>query len=210
MNPEIDLYLNEGCGRCPLGGTPDCKIHRWREEMPLLRQIVLDCGLREERKWGVACYTYHNKNILMLAAFKDFCFLSFFKGALLEDSHQILEKGGEHTQSGRLVRINNTAQIMELESVLKAYIFEAVEVEKAGLKVEFKKVDEYEVPPELEQKMKELPELRAAFEALTPGRQKGYLLHFAAAKQAKTRLARIEKYLPLIMQGKGLHDDYKR
>lgn len=206
MNPEIDAYLLEGCGRCALGGTPECKVHSWQEELKYLRRVVLDCGLTEERKWGVPCYTHNGSNILMVAAFKDNCTLSFFKGALLKDDHKILEKPGENTQSGRVIRFTDVDRIAALEPVLKTYMFEAIEVEKAGLKVNFKKASEYGFPAEFQNRLDRDPELKAAFDTLTPGRQKGYLLYFSSAKQSKTREARIEKYIPKIFKGLGLHD----
>ncbi len=206
MNPEIDAYLLEGCGRCPLGGTPECKVHSWTAELKYLRRLVLECGLTEEQKWGVPTYTHNGTNLVMVAAFKDNCTLSFFKGALLKDDHQILEKPGENTQSGRVVRFTNVKQIAKLESVLKSYIFEAIEVKKAGLKVQLKSISDYEIPEEFQKKLVEDPELKEAFENLTPGRQKGYLLYFSGAKQSKTREDRIEKYIPKIMKGLGFHD----
>lgn len=206
MNPLIDAYLQEGCGRCPLGGTPECKVHSWTAELKYLRRLVLECGLTEEQKWGVPTYTHNGTNLVMVAAFKDNCTLSFFKGALLKDDHQILEKPGENTQSGRVVRFTDVAQIAQLESVLKSYIFEAIEVKKAGLKVQLKPVSDYDIPEEFQQRLEEDPELKEAFENLTPGRQKGYLLYFSGAKQSKTREDRIEKYLPKIMKGLGFHD----
>ncbi|UII29576.1 YdeI/OmpD-associated family protein [Fulvivirga ulvae] len=206
-NPKIDAYLAEGCGRCPLGGTPDCKVHNWQKELKLLRTIVLGCGLTEELKWGVPCYTFQNSNVSIVAAFKEYCSLSFFKGALLNDAHNILVKPGENTQSDRLVRFTNVEEIMELEPILKAYIYEAIEVEKAGLKVSFKK-DQEPMPEELHRKLDENPALKTAFEALTPGRQRAYIIYFSAPKQSKTREARIEKYTPQILEGIGLHDKY--
>lgn len=206
MNPEIDAYLLEGCGRCPLGGTPECKVHSWTAELKYLRRLVLECGLTEERKWGVPCYTHNGHNILMVAAFKDNCTLSFFKGSLLKDDHQISEKPGKNTQSGRVIRFTDVKQMVKLESVLKSYVFEAIEVEKAGLKVQMKSISEYEIPEEFQRRLEEDPELKEAFENLTPGRQKGYLLYFSGAKQSKTREDRIEKYIPKIMKGLGFHD----
>lgn len=152
------------------------------------------------------CYTHNGRNILVVAAFKDNCTLSFFKGSLLKDDHEILKKPGENTQSGRVVRFTNVKQMVKLESVLKHYIFEAIEVEKAGLKVQTKSVSEYDIPEEFRQRLDEDPELKEAFENLTPGRQKGYLLYFSGAKQSKTREDRIEKYIPKIMKGLGFHD----
>lgn len=206
MNPEIDAYLLEGCGRCPLGGTPECKVHSWTAELKYLRRLVLECGLTEEQKWGVPTYTHNGTNLVMVAAFKDNCTLSFFKGALLKDDHQILEKPGENTQSGRVIRFTDVAQIAQLESVLKNYIFEAIEVKRAGLKVQLKSISDYDIPKEFQQRLEEDPELKEAFENLTPGRQKGYLLYFSGAKQSKTREDRIEKYIPKIMKGLGFHD----
>lgn len=206
MNKDVDNYFTEGCGRCPHGGTPGCKVHNWPEELRLLRRIVLDCGLTEESKWGIPCYTFNKKNVAIVSAFREYCALSFFNGALISDSHKLLEKPGENSQAGRLIKFTDVQKIIELTSVLKAYIFEAIEIERAGLKVELKKTTDYAVPEEFQRKLDEIPLLKAAFEALTPGRQRAYLLHFAQPKQAKTREARIEKYLPLILDGKGLYD----
>ena len=210
MNKNVDLYFSEGCGRCPLGGTPDCKVHSWTEELKHLRRIVLECGLTETSKWGVPCYTTEeNKNILIIGAFKESCTLAFFKGVLLQDSHGILSKPGEHSQSSRVIRFTNVAEIVERETLLKAYIHEAVAVEKAGLKVHFQRHTE-PVPEEFLNILEENLALRTAFEALTPGRQRGYLMYFSAPKQSKTRTARIEKCMQKIFEGKGLNDDYMR
>ncbi|MEZ4992866.1 MAG: YdeI/OmpD-associated family protein [Saprospiraceae bacterium] len=205
MNPKIDNYLAEGCGRCPLGGTPQCKVHNWEEELTRLRDIILDCGLTEELKWGVPCYTFQESNILIMSAFKEYCAVSFFKGVLLQDAAGILDKPGENSKAARLIRFTDVQQIVDLETTIKEYIYEAVEVEKAGLKVAFKKNPE-PIPEELEKKLDEDPALRSAFEALTPGRQRGYILYFSQPKQAKTREARIEKYIPKIFEGRGFHD----
>lgn len=205
MNPKIDNYLAEGCGRCPLGGTPECKVHDWQEELVQLRRIVLDCGLTEALKWSVPCYTFQQKNILLVSAFKEFCALSFFKGVLLKDTEDILSKPGENSQSSRLLRFTNVQEVIAQEPIIKAYIHEAIEVEKAGLKVKFKKNPE-PIPEELQQKLDENPALKTAFEALTPGRQRGYILYFSGAKQSKTRAARVEKYTQKILEGKGFHD----
>jgi uncharacterized protein YdeI (YjbR/CyaY-like superfamily) len=206
MNPQVDPYFTDGCGRCPLGGTPGCKVHTWPEELARLRLLLLHCGLTEELKWSVPCYTFQQQNIIILAAFKEYCALSFFKGALLQDTHGLLEKPGEHTQSGRIIKFTSVRDIEALESTLEAYIYEAIEVEKAGLKVDFNKSSELLIPEELQQKLDAIPDLKAAFEALTPGRQRGYLLYFTAPKQAKTRAARVEKYMPRILQGMGMND----
>ncbi|MFC0876306.1 YdeI family protein [Saccharicrinis sp. FJH2] len=206
MNPEIDIYLSQGCMRCEFGGTPQCKVHNWTEELNLLRMIILDCGLNEELKWGVPCYTWHNKNVAIMSAFREYCALSFFKGSLLKDPERILDKPGENSQAGRLIKFTNIQQINEKEPELKAYIHEAIELEKEGREVKFKTVNEYAVPEELQHKLDEEPVLRQAFEALTPGRQKGYLIYFSQPKQSKTRETRIEKCIPRILEGKGLHE----
>lgn len=206
MNSKVDLYLLEGCGRCKLHATPQCKVHTWAKELVELRRIVNSCGLTEELKWSMPCYTDGKANIVMITAFKESCVISFFKGALLKDPKKILQTLGENSQSTRVLKFTDVKTILKLEPVIKAYIFEAIEIEKAGLKIESKKVSEYKVPEELTSKFKKMPELKKAFEALTPGRQKGYLLHFSQAKQSATREARIEKYIPLIMKGKGIND----
>jgi uncharacterized protein YdeI (YjbR/CyaY-like superfamily) len=205
-NPKIDIYLAVGCGRCPLTNTPECKVHNWTEELKMLREIVLECGLTEELKWSVPCYTFEGNNIAIVSAFKEFCSLSFFKGSLLKDADGILVRQGENSQAARIIKFTDVRQITEKESILRAYIKEAVEVEKAGLKVEFKDVSEYEIPVELQRKLDENEAFKNAFNALTPGRQKGYILHFSQAKQSATRTARIEKSMPRIFLGKGLND----
>ncbi len=205
-NPKVDEYFVVGCGRCPLGGTPDCKTLTWTKEMQALRNILLASELTEEVKWSVPCYTFDGKNVLIMSAFKEYCALSFFKGALLKDPNGILEKPGENSQVVRLIRFTNVDQVVALEPAIKAYIAEAIEVEKAGLEVDFKEVSEFTIPEEFQEQLDADPTLRAAFEALTPGRQKGYLLYFSGAKQSKTRAARVEKYIPQILAGKGFHD----
>ncbi|MBL7817649.1 MAG: YdeI/OmpD-associated family protein [Saprospiraceae bacterium] len=206
-NPN--LYFTEGCGRCELGGTPNCKVHKWHFELAKLRQIILDCGLHEEAKWGSPCYMYQNKNVLLLGAFKESCVISFIKGALLQDEHKILSLPGENSQATRWVKFSDVQEVVNLEDILKEYIFEAIEVEKAGLKVAYKKTSEYEIPEELSTKFDENPAFKSAFEALTPGRQRGYLLHFTQTKNSATRTSRIEKCMPKIFAGKG-HLDYEK
>ena len=179
---------------------------RWQEEYETLRRIVLDCGLTEELKWGKPCYTCNGSNIVLIHGFKEYCALLFFKGALLKDPRGILVQQTANVQAARQIRFTSVAQIAELESVLKEYIQQAVEVAKAGLEVTFKETSQFEIPEEFQQKLDEIPELKTAFEALTPGRQRAYLLHFSAPKQAKTREARIEKCMQQILAGKGLHD----
>ncbi len=206
MNPKVDEYLVQGCMRCELGGTPKCKVHNWTEELENLRSIVLDSGLLEDVKWGVPCYTLDGKNVLIVSAFKDYCSISFFKGVLLKDPEKILEKQGPNSQSDRSIRFTAIDQIHNQKSIIKTYIQEAIEVEKKGLKVDFKAKDELVYPEELISKFEELPALQKSFEALTPGRKRGYILHFTQPKQSATRISRIEKCIPKIMDGKGFHD----
>ena len=207
MNPEIDDYLVDGCMRCNLGGTPECKVNNWKEELVALRRIILDCGVTEELKWGAPCYTYQGKNILMMSALKGFANISFFKGSLLEDPEEILTAPGPNSQAARYIKISEVEQAIQMERHIKAYIFEAIEVEKAGLQVQFKKNPE-PIPDELQLKMEEDPIFKNAFESLTPGRQRGYILHFSQPKQSKTRVARIDKFTPMILNGEGMHDKY--
>ncbi|RKP51715.1 hypothetical protein D7Z26_16945 [Cohnella endophytica] len=192
MNPKVDGFLR--------------KAKKWKEEYEKLRSIVLDCELTEDFKWMHPCYTFENKNIVIIHGFKEYCALLFHKGALLKDPHGILIQQTENVQAARQIRFTNAEQIDEMQLILKTYIDEAIEVEKSGLQVSFKKETEYTIPEELQNKFVEIPDLKTAFEALTPGRQRGYLLHFSAAKQSKTRESRIEKYLPHILNGKGLDD----
>lgn len=206
MVTTAEAFFASGCGRCPKFDTPECKVHRWQNELALLRAIILDCGLHETMKWGHPVYTFDNANVLLIGAFTDYCTLSFFKGALLHDEADILRLPGENTQSARVVRFTGVREIEALDSVLKAYIFEAIEVEKAGLKATFKPIEAHTVPEEFQRKLDANPALRAAFEALTPGRRRGYLLHFSQPKQSKTREARIEKCVPAIFAGKGLNE----
>lgn len=206
MTLDIDTYLAEGCGRCPLGGTPACKVVRWQPELRALRHLALACGLTEQTKWGVPCYTFQNGNVALIHAFKDYCALLFINGALLHDAHGILVQQTENVQAARQARFTSVRDILALEPVLKSYLYEAIEAEKAGLKVAYKPTAEFAVPEELQAVLAQNPALKAAFEALTPGRQRGYLLYFAAPKQAKTRAARVAKYTPQILAGQGLHD----
>lgn len=192
MNPKVDFFFN--------------KPGKWQKEYEQLRRIILDCDLMEELKWGVPCYTFQNSNIVLIHGFKTYCALLFHKGVLLNDAEGVLIQQTENVQSARQMRFTQVEEILALESTIKTYIFEAIEVEKAGLKVEFKKTKAFDMPEEFQKALDENPELKAAFEALTPGRQRGYLLYFAQAKQAKTRAARIEKYTPQIFMGKGLND----
>jgi uncharacterized protein YdeI (YjbR/CyaY-like superfamily) len=205
LNPKVDLYFAEGCGRCPLVATPQCKVHQWQLEMAQLRMILLDCGLTEDLKWSVPCYTSEGNNVAILAAFKEYCALSFFKGALLQDVDGMLKKPGDNSQAVRLFRFTSLQEIIEMELTIKAYILEAIDIEKSGLKVA-KKEELEPIPAEFQAKLAENASLKAAFEALTQGRQRGYILHFSQPKQSKTREARIEKYIPKILEGKGFFD----
>lgn len=201
----IDRYLSEGCGRCKLGGTPACKVHPWVAELQHLRRIVLDSELTEELKWGVPCYTWEGKNVLLVSAFKEYAALSFFKGVLLKDVPGLLKTPGESSQASRVLKFADSGQIIEMEQIIKSYIQEAIAIEKAGFKVPFKKTPD-PIPEEFQWKLNEDPALKTAFETLTPGRQRGYILYFSAPKQSKTKLARIEKYRSKILSGKGFHD----
>jgi uncharacterized protein YdeI (YjbR/CyaY-like superfamily) len=189
MNPKVDEYLR--------------RAKKWQEEMKKLRRISLDCGLTEELKWGKPCYTFQKSNIVIIQGFKEFCALLFCKGALLTDRHGILRKFG--WQAARRIPFSNVREIVEMEPILKAYLHEAIEAEKAGLKVRLKKKPE-PIPKELQDKLDEIPTLKAAFDGLTPGRQRGYILYFSAAKKSKTRESRVEKCMPQILKGKGLDD----
>lgn len=192
MNSKVDFFFD----------NPS----QWQEEYRQLRKMVLDCGLTEELKWGVPCYTLQGSNVVLIHGFKEYCALLFHKGALLNDTSGILIQQTANVQAARQIRFTHLGEIMELGPILKTYIFEAIEVEKAGLKVEMKKTKEYAVPAEFQVKLDENASLKKAFEALTPGRQRAYLLHFSAAKQAKTREARVEKLIPQILEGRGLND----
>lgn len=206
MNPNVDTYLAEGCGRCSYWRTPKCKVHGWAEPLKKLRAILLDTELTEDFKWKQPCYTSNGSNVLIMSAFKGFCSLNFFKGALLKDDKGLLVAPGEHSQAVRQLRFTDAQELVEQEAVIREYIKQAIEIEKQGLKIEFKEKKELQLPEELEQWFAEDAELKAAFEALTPGRQRGYVLFFSQPKQSQTRYARIEKSIPQILQGKGLHD----
>jgi len=191
MNPKVDWFFKKG---------------QWQEEFEKLRTIVLDCGLTEELKWGCPCYTFEKRNIVLMHGFKEYCALLFFKGALLQDAKGILIQQTENVQAARQIRFTNVREIIKLKPVLQAYIKEAIEVERAGVKVNLKKTAEFKMPDEFKKKLAESPGLKRAFNALTPGRQRGYLLYFSSAKQSRTREARIEKSVPQILEGKGLND----
>ena len=191
-NPKVDAFLR--------------KTEKWQEEFKNLRRIILGCGLTEELKWGVPCYTFENKNVVLIHGFKEYCAILFVKGALLKDANNVLIQQTENVQAARQVRFTNVQEIVEQETILKAYIHEAVEVEKAGMKVNYKKTSEYIIPEEFQIKLDEIPSLKTAFKALTPGRQRAYIYYFSQPKQSKTRKSRVEKYVPQILSGKGLND----
>jgi len=191
-NPKVDFFFN--------------KATKWRDEYEKLRTLVLDCGLTEELKWGCPCYTSGGNNIVLIHGFKDYCALLVFKGALLKDPKGILVQQTENVQSARQIRFTNAREIVKLKPVVKSYLKEAIEAEKAGLKVKLKKTSQFSMPAEFQKQLDALPALKRAFAALTPGRQRGYLLHFSAPKQSKTREARVEKCMPRILNGQGLND----
>lgn len=191
-NPKVDWFFD--------------KAEKWKKEFEKLRSIILDCGLDEELKWGQACYTFENKNIVLIHGFKEYCALLFFKGALLNDPENILIQQTENVQSARQVRFTNLKEIVNMAKVLKSYIYEAIEVERAGLKVKLKETADYKIPGELQTTLNKNKAFKKAFDALTPGRQRGYIFYFSQPKQSKTREARIEKYTQQILDGKGLND----
>jgi uncharacterized protein YdeI (YjbR/CyaY-like superfamily) len=192
MNPKVDFYFS--------------RAKEWQEELAKLRTIILDCQLTEELKWGVPCYTFQKSNIVLIHVFKEYCALLFFKGALLKDANGLLIQQTKNVQAARQIRFTNAREIVKMKPILKSYISEAIEVEKAGLRVNFKKTTEFIIPEEFQNKLDEIPALKTAFYALTPGRQRAYILHFSAPKQSKTRESRVEKCMPQILNGKGLND----
>jgi uncharacterized protein YdeI (YjbR/CyaY-like superfamily) len=192
MNPKVDFFFS--------------KAKNWQDEFEELRMIILDCGLTEELKWGQPCYTFQKKNIVLIHGFKEYCAILFFKGALLNDPNGILIQQTENVQAARQVRFTNVRQIVKMEPILKAYIYEAIEVEKAGLEVKYKKTSEFTIPEEFQNKLDKSTALKTAFDALTPGRQRAYIFYFSQPKQSKTRSSRVEKYTRQILNGKGLDD----
>ena len=194
MNPKVDWFFD--------------KTTKWQKEYEKLRTTILDCGLNEELKWGCPCYTFENRNIVLIHGFKEYCAILFFKGALLSDTNDILIQQTKNVQSARQVRFTNIREIAKMERILKAYVYEAIEVERAGLKVNYKKTSEFKIPEEFKRKLDKLPTLKKAFDALTPGRQKTYIFYFSQPKLAKTRESRVEKYVKHILDGMGLTDEY--
>ena len=209
MNTTIDGYLLDGCMRCPLGGTINCKVKPWVQEVEALRAIILESGLEETVKWGVPCYTHNGKNVILLSAFKEYAAISFFKGALLADPNNQLESPGPNSQASRLLKFTSVEQVEQSADSIKKFLEQAIENEKNGRKVEFVSNPE-PIPEELLHKFDEDPSLKNAFEALTAGRQRSYILHFSAPKKPETRHSRIEKCIPMILNGIGLHDKYNR
>jgi uncharacterized protein YdeI (YjbR/CyaY-like superfamily) len=205
MNQKVDLFLLDGCGRCKLYQTPQCKVHKWPEELNTLRGLILEFGFEEEIKWGFPCYTLNGKNILMLAPFKDNCAISFFKGALLKEN-PILEKSGENSNTFRLIRFQGMEKINQEKDTIRLIIQEAIEIEKSGKKLPKTDYSSIEIPEELENAFEDDHIFKAAFKSLNPGRQRGYILHFSQPKQAQTRMNRIEKCKPAIFNGKGLNE----
>lgn len=195
MNPKVDFYFDEA--------------KKWQKEQEELREIALECQLTEELKWGTPCYTFQNSNIVLIHSFKEYCALLFFKGALLSDTDGILIQQSKNVQAARQIRFTNLQEIKDQKIILKTYIYQAIEVEKSGLKVKLKKTKEFEVAEEFQKKLDQDSKLEAAFKALTPGRQRAYLLHFSSPKQSKTRASRVEKAIDQILEGKGLNDDFK-
>jgi len=192
MNPKVDFYFK--------------KAKNWQKELERLRKIILGCQLTEELKWGVPCYTFEKRNIVLIHVFKEYCALLFFKGALLKDAEGLLIQQTKNVQAARQIRFTSLREIVKKETILKGYIREAIEVEKAGLKVKFKKTSEFSIPEEFQNRLDEMPALETAFDALTPGRQRAYILYFSAPKQSKTRESRVKKCMPHILNGKGLND----
>lgn len=206
LNPKVNKYLIDGCMQCRIGATPACKINNWQKELNFLRDLVLECGLTESFKWMHPCYTFEDKNIVLMHVFNEYCALLFPKGVLLKDKEAILIQQTENSQTARQIRFSNIGEIAKLKKQIKAYILEAVELEKAGVIVQLKQTSDFSIPEELEIKFKELPNFKKAFYALTPGRQRGYLLYFSQPKQSVTRTSRIEKSFERIFEGKGLND----
>jgi len=204
MNSNVDSYLEEGCGRCDLYQTPECKVHTWKAELPELRRIILSCGLKEEVKWGVPCYMVDGKNVFLLSAFKHFASINFFKGSLLDDPQGLLVKPGEHSQAGRFLKVTSADEVLAKEDAIRALILDAVQSEKEGKEVQFK--TEHEVPEELQARLESDPLYREHFEALTPGRKRSYYIYIGGAKQSKTREARVEKCFEKIRMGKGWNE----
>lgn len=208
-NTAIDAYLAEGCGRCNLHATPACKVHRWQPELAELRRIALASGLTEERKWGVPCYTLGKANIFQITALKEYCAIGFFQGSLLKDPEGLLQAPGPNSQAARMLRFTAVDQILAQEDHIAAFIRQAVALAESGARVAFRSADELVLPEELHEWLEQDSALKAAFDALTPGRRRGWALLFGQPKKPETRLARIRKHIPDILAGKGPHDDFR-
>ena len=206
MTRDVETYFSDGCGRCKLGGTPACKVHTWGEPLKIFREIVPNCGLTEECKWGMPCYSVNGKNVLIISAFKEYCSLNFFKGSLISDELGLLSKAGENSEASRMLKTTTAKHLLDHVDAIKSIIFQAVEIEKAGLKTTPKPIDSYPVPTEFTEFLKQDNQLKMAYDTLTPGRQKSYLMHFNSAKQTQTRINRIEKCVPGILAGKGFNE----
>lgn len=205
-NPKVDLYLEEGCGRCPLYRQPDCKAIRWSSQLQQLRQIALDCGAKEDIKWGVPCYTVSGKNAFLVSAFRDYVAVSFFKGVLLNDTSGRLESPGPNSQSALLLRYTSSEQIASESDLIKELMLASLELERSSAKVTFKDPAALDRPIELQERLSSDPTLSAAFKALSPGKRRGYILHIESAKQPATRLARVERCVPKILAGRAFED----
>ena len=192
INPKVDFYFADA--------------EKWQKEFQRLRKIAVACGLTEELKWGQPCYSFENRNVVLIHGFKEYCALLFFKGALLQDPNKLLIQQTKHVQAARQLRFTNLREIVQLEPIIKAYIYEAIEIERAGLKVKFKKTEDFSIPEEFQKKLEKNRALKKAFDGLTPGRQRAYLFYFSQPKLSKTREARVEKYSKQILKGKGLDD----
>ena len=208
MNPKVDAFLVDGCGRCALYKTPDCKVISWQLVIEALRAVALQTELVEDFKWSQPCYTLNNKNVLLISAFKEYAFISFLKGSLLKDPQEVLVAPGKNSQADRRLCFTTVTEVLAMEATIKAYIEEAITLEKQGAEVVYKSEPE-PIPDELEAAFALDEDFRKAFYALTPGRQRGYIIYFSQAKQSKTRAARIEKWRPKIFAGEGMHDGYK-
>lgn len=206
MTPGANDYFINGCGRCSHYGTPQCKVHTWSQELHLLRSLIAETELEETIKWKHPCYTLNNKNVVLLHCFKDYAALAFFKGSIMKDPEKLLVQQTENVQATRQLRFTSIDEVIAQESIIRSYLQEAIEIEKKGLKVEMKETKSYDVPEELEEAFKEDIQFKNAFESLTPGRQRGYLLHYSGAKQSATRTSRIEKSKEQVFKGKGWNE----
>lgn len=206
MTTDVATYLAQGCGRCKLGGTPDCKVHSWSDELRALRAIALESGLEETSKWGVPCYTHKGQNVAIVSAFKSYCSVSFFKGILLQDEHKLLVKQGKNTHESRTMKFTNLQEIIQRKPLLLAYLREAAMIEEAKIPLPKREQTEHPMPEELLEVFQKDGIYKTAFEALTPGRQRSYLIHFTGAKQSQTRTNRIEKCREKVLRGKGFNE----